>query len=127
MTRTFADDRADDLENAFHDPTEFGEAVTYVPKGGPSRSINVLVIGNSSTPDNEVGLMEGAQLRVQCRRHAQLGIDAPQLGDSIQRAGDPLAYAFSGQIEGVSAVAWTLTFARSKPIQFGGTHQERTA
>ena len=127
MTRSFADDLHDDLENAFHDVSEFGELVTYQPKsGGTQRTINVSIVGTRSTPDHEVGLTEGTLLRVQCRRHAEQGIDDPQLGDALKRSGEHLAYAFTGQIDDVSPVAWTLTFVRTRPVQYGGNHQERT-
>ena len=86
---SFAAQLANDLTAVFLNPAEFGETVTYFPRGQPSRSITAVVdrsllqprLGQShKTVDEEIKLF--------CQADPVLGINDPQIGDALQLAED---------------------------------------
>lgn len=119
MPRTFQDDLRDDLSHAFLDPSEFGETITYHPLGGQSRQINASITEDVQIEAGDTIHQSTERIEVLVIRDATLGVVDAQIGDGIQREGDPVRFAFSGEVLNRSRAAQTLVFVRSRPYALG--------
>lgn len=93
-----------------------GETVTYFPKAGESRAITVLVTRESGTIDPQTRhRVQMDTVLVSCRRHATLGIDDPQIGDSIRLPDetDETRWDFKEIESGDRSGRWFLRFQKA--------------
>lgn len=107
-----------ETKKAFHFNTDFyAETVSYTPHGGSARSINVHIVEQDDLDIENVDTeTDTKQITVKCLKDGTLGIDKPNLGDTIVRLSssdlDSSAYYFSGEIDAESIDSWRLTFKR---------------
>jgi len=109
---------AADIANVFTNSDEFGEVLSYCPKGGTARDVAGVVDDEGDYPDGAYGQSRQEFLDVTIAR-TDTGIIDPQLGDKISRA-DGRAFSFSGQTMKADSAAWTLRFTRNIPAKHGG-------
>ena len=123
-----------DVSNVLLVTDEFAEVVTYYPVNGPQRSVRAIVEEMGATVDQTHGLASVETILVTVSRDRTAtnddgatvgGIDTPQLGDGLKRAGDgpDKLYAWSGDKSDVDDYAWQLTFTRNVIIKHGGSWQ----
>jgi hypothetical protein len=112
----FNDQVAADLDAIFLNPAEFGESVTYFPRGGSPRPVVAVVDrsllqkrpGQSHTTYDE-------EISVFCKQNATTGINDPQIGDGLLLAEDAAdqRWDFDQRLH-VSMGGITLRFKRSR-------------
>lgn len=132
MGRTLQEDMASDDENCvLETESGFAETVTYVPKGGPSRQVVMVIDRRSDFRSNEQGLSDIEIAECFCLRNAASvakgGINAPQIGDGILLSAtvDPTQrpFAYTGVATDVTHSSWVLHFSRDVIYRQGGSEQ----
>jgi len=106
----------------------FAETVAYQPKNGQARQVVVGIV--YAAADDVVGELldlDAETIWVFARKSpdgTKSGIDDPQPGDTIVRAGDRIAapFTFQRQIRNERATDWELLFARRRVRRTGPTN-----
>ena len=135
MTKTLAEDIADDLYSVMLATSDFAETVTYYPGGGgASRSVVALVRhdgqsrrdGPSHYDEDRIIVIVGND-----EDHAKGGVESPAWGtspdaiDCLLRSGDSETqkYAFTGQRRQIAG-GWELHFSRPVAKGYGTAHRK---
>lgn len=120
----------EDLRDVFCNAEEFGELVTYYPvSGGAARRMTVVIESSQRAQAGELAEHEAEEITVLVSRAlfgSKGGIDAPRVGDELQRERDPQLYRYTGEIRASDSASWWMIFVRNKTIAIG-TNQRRTA
>jgi len=129
---TFKTERARIAANPagpFMNPDHFSEVVTYqAAAGGPARSVRAHC-KRTKHPNEEAEVVETDQEelwikvpRIRSTEQAEGydAIDAPALGDTIRRPGDPAGqlWSYQGEIRDETEHSFYLLFARNRPTAY---------
>jgi len=99
-----------------------GTRFTYRAKTGSKRDIEAIAIyEENAVREDEIEERRQERLWIAVYRDPNLGIAAPQLGDSGWRDGDEAdsPWSFQGEVRNESAKVWELLFARIRPQRYG--------
>jgi len=106
---------------------QHGETVSVRPAGGgPPRDVQMLLTENEDLQVASELEREVETLAADCLRdesHPRGGIDDPQLGLSILRAGDTRAYSFTGTVLRRSPTMIRLVVERPRLRRVGTSHR----
>lgn len=104
-----------------------GEDCDYFPKTGGQRTVAAAVDEEITEIEDRFGRWRLETLNVLVSRDADIGIAAPQSGDSFRREGasDDELFPYQGVRREVSRSHWLLSFSRKVPLEHGGNRMPR--
>ncbi len=124
MSNTFREAIEEDFGLVFLDTTHFAEEVLFLPGGGgAARPFVALVSAGARAVTEDRGEYQLEEIVVRVSddlHHVKGGIDTPQQGDKIVRAGESQSYAWNGEVRFHQGGEWVLVFERRKVTTVGG-------
>lgn len=118
------------FKSVFLNMEHFAEKVKFYPAGGGAvRTLRALIDVSSQPQHDEDSdeVVEEILVSVTDDRRDTIhgGIDEPRHGDKLQRRGETILYAWTGEIRTHEGGSWTLVYTRRRPRSVGGPARRR--